>query len=123
MPAPQTPGVLVRPVPSTTGKPRSSTSQPRLASRLSACGVMMGRTNTADGEMTCPSVSSTPVRWSASTTSRAFAVDHADSSGVELGGLGRGRLLGVGEVDDVVGPLADELGVEDRARVGVLPSS
>jgi hypothetical protein len=37
---------------------------------------------------------------------------------VEFGGLGRGRLLGVGRVDDVVGPLADELGVEDRPGVG-----
>lgn len=36
LPAPQTPGVLVRPVLSTTAKPPSPTSQPSLASRLSA---------------------------------------------------------------------------------------
>lgn len=46
------------------------------------------------------------------------SVDDPDASRLELCGLGRRRLLGVGDVDDVLGPLADELGVEDGTRVG-----
>ena len=47
-----------------------------------------------------------------------FAVNDADAAGVGLDGFGGGRFLGVGEVEDVVGPLADELRVQDRAGVG-----
>ena len=42
----------------------------------------------------------------------------ADAAGVERRGLGRRRLVRVGEIDDVVGPLAHQLGVEDRRRDG-----
>jgi len=45
-------------------------------------------------------------------------VDDPDAAGCEFGGLTRRWFLGVGEVDDVVGPLAHDLRVLDRARAG-----
>lgn len=61
------------------------------------------------------SASSTPVRRSADHEPRDFAVGDPDATSGELGGLGVGQFLGVGEIDDVVGPLANQLGVDDRA--------
>ena len=43
-----------------------------------------------------------------------YAAHDGDAACLELGFLGGGRVVGVGEVDDLVGPLAHEL------RVGAL---
>ena len=57
LPAAQTPGTLVRPVASTTGKPAPSSPQPRPARRPSSWGVFPGRMNTAVRPITWPSAS------------------------------------------------------------------
>ena len=44
------------------------------------------------------------------------AFDDADGAGEQLGPLGGGEDVGRGEVDEVVGPLANDLGVADGAR-------
>ena len=44
------------------------------------------------------------------------AFDDADGAGEQLGPFGGGEDVGWGEVDEVVGPLANDLGVADRAR-------
>ena len=44
------------------------------------------------------------------------ALDDADGAGEQLGPLGGGEGAGWGEVDEVVGPLAHDLGVPHRAR-------
>ena len=44
------------------------------------------------------------------------AFDDADGAGEQLGPFGGGEDVGRGEVDEVVGPLANDLGVADRAR-------
>ena len=51
------------------------------------------------------------------TSCSMLAFDHADRAGDQLGPLGGGEGVGWGEVDEVVGPLADDLGVADRAGV------
>ena len=119
LPAPQTPATLVRPVVSTTAKPAASRSQPSLARRSSAVRRDVGPDehcgaghDLAVGELDAGEA------VVLDDESGDFAVNDADAAGVELGGFGRGRFLGVGEVDDVVGPLADQLRVEDRAGVG-----
>lgn len=69
-PAAQTPATLVSPVWSTVTQPLSWTAQPRSVSRA-PLGARSGRTKTADLGTTCPFASSTPMRWSPSTTRRA----------------------------------------------------
>jgi hypothetical protein len=44
------------------------------------------------------------------------AFDDADGAGEQLGPLGGGEDVGWGEADEVVGPLAHDLGVPDGAR-------
>src|SRR6185437_13952152 len=44
------------------------------------------------------------------------AFDDADGAGEQLGPFGGGEEVGRGEVEEVVGPLANDLGVTDRAR-------
>ena len=61
LPATQTPGTVVCPVPSVTTQPSSSTSQPRPTSR-SLLGTNRGGTNTALAGTTRPSSSSTPLQ-------------------------------------------------------------
>ena len=83
---------------------------------------MPGRTNTAARSTTRPSTSSMPTRRSSATTSRATSAHHdLDLAGAELCSLDVGELVGVGEEDDVVGPLADEQRVVDRT--GMEPST
>ncbi len=68
--------------------------------------------------MTQPSCICTPRSWSASSMTSCVdgAFDDADGAGEQLGPLGGGEDVGWGEVDEVVGPLANDLGVPDGAR-------
>jgi hypothetical protein len=52
-----------------------------------------------------------------------LAVDEADAAGFELLALRLRQVVGVRKEDQVVGPLADELCVLDRARAGAEPPS
>ena len=116
LPAAHTPGLLVRPVASTVTKPASSRSQPRAASEAVGVGDVAGpdehrgaRDDAAVGEFDAAQ----PVVLD--DEPRDDAVLDADAAGVELAPFVVGELVGVGEEDDVVGPLPDEQGVQDRA--------
>ena len=98
-------------------RPRRARS-PSRSSRPSLCGTLPGgRTPPCAGRRR-PSASSTPGSRSSSTTRRATSpVDEPDPASLELR-VRRGQVVGVGEEDDVVGPLAHELRMLDRARAG-----
>ena len=117
LPAAQTPGTLVRPVGSVVTQPSSSTSQPRPTSRW-LFGTKRGGTNSAsrghDAAVGHLDAAQPVVVVDDELLDGAF--DDADGAGDQLGPLGGGEEVGRGEVDEVVGPLADDLGVPDGAR-------
>ena len=118
-PAAQTPETLVWPVGSTRTKPSSPTSQPSDSISPSSCGCSDGRMKIAARGMTRPSLSSTACRRSSATERRHDgSLDHRDASGVECCALLAGERVRVGEEDDVVRPLPQELRVLDGAGIG-----
>ena len=117
LPAAQTPGTLVRPVVSTVTQPSASTSQPRPTSRA-LFGTKRGGTNSASRGNDAAVVHLHAAQLVRVVDDQLVdgAFDDADGAGEQLGSLGGGEDVGRGEVDEVVGPLANDLGVPDGAR-------
>ena len=117
-PAAQTPGTLVSPVPSTSGKPASLRSQPS-----GQQAVVMGKVAGPDehrGACDHPAVGELD-------TGQPVVLDHQpchlpghdpDPPGLQLALFGWHQGIGVDEEDDIVGPLPDQEGVLRRAGQG-----
>ena len=117
LPAAQTPGTLVRPVASTVTQPSASTRQPR-PTRRRAVRDEAGRheQRVAGDDAAVVHLYAAQVVLVVDDQLVDGALDDADGAGEQLGPLGVGEDVGWGEVDEVVGPLAHDLGVPDGAR-------
>ena len=116
-PAAQTPATLVRPVPSVVIQPVVVGLAPQVDEEL-AVRDEAGRDeervaghHAAVGHL---DAAESVVLVDDELLDGAF--DDADGAGHESGAFGRGEQSGWGEVDEVVGPLTDDLGVADGAR-------
>ena len=116
-PAAQTPGTLVRPVVSVVTQPSPSTSQPR-PTRRGLFGTKTGRHEQRVAGHDTAVVHLHAAQAVVLVDDQLFdgAFDDADGAGEQLGPLGGGEGVGWREVDEVVRPLAHDLGVPDGTR-------
>ncbi len=118
LPAAQTPGLLVRPVASTTTNPAFVTSQPSARSRPSAWDVARPDEDRGplDHFVAVDLDAGQPVGLDHQL--RHLAAHDPHTSRVQLTALLAGQAVRVGEEEDVVRPLAYEQGVLHRAGQG-----
>ena len=117
LPAAHTPATVVRPVASTVTQPSVSSVAPRPTRRdvvRDEAGWHEQRVAGDDASVAHLHAAQPVAVVDDELVDGAF--DDADGPGEQLGPFGGGEDVGRGEVDEVVGPLANDLGVADRAR-------